>query len=98
MICANAKAVTSTIKVFTKSTAEITRLLQPGFKPNDRPRCQSTTHQSPVVTHVSYAKDVLERPAILELQVLNLLGLLIKLDSPLIDVLKMYHCLVRLSR
>ena len=35
------------------------------------PRRQST-HQSPVVTHVNYAKNVLERPAVLELLVLGL--------------------------
>ena len=49
-----------------------------------RPKRQST-HQIPVVVHVNYAKNVLKGPAVLELLVL---GLLIKLDSPLIDASK----------
>ena len=74
MICAKADAH-RTIKISPKSSTDFTQLLQP----ND---LDVSRHFK---VHVNYAKNVLERPTILKLLVL---GLLIKLNSPLIDVFK----------
>ena len=64
-----ARAVTSrTIKMPPRSAAELSQLLHSS---THRPRCQSI-HQSLMVALVNYAKNVLERPAILKLLVLGL--------------------------
>ena len=67
IISAKARAIKSrTIKIPLKSAAEFTQLLQP----ND---LRQSTHQSPMVAHKNlYAKNVLERPAVLKLLVLGL--------------------------
>ena len=64
MICAKARVVTSrTIKVPPKPAAKFTRLLQP--------KELDVSRHIKVLWSLMYAKNVLERPAVLELLVLG---------------------------
>ena len=88
IICTEAGAVTyGTMKIQPREAVKFTRQLR---QPKDHTSVSICILllKSPIVAHVNYSENVVERQAILELLVLSLLGLLIKLDSPLVDIFK----------